>query len=524
MKSQGKNKGASNKKFQEQLFEVKKKYDAESKKSREQKKKLDQLEVENKVLRNKLKNLSGKKRGRGDDKRLRQLIRENRALRKRLRAMMKELDKRRRWYRRATKIFKNNQDKWIKAQRNAFKDRKFIVKYVFLDDVKYIKQYQRPRTIKNNGKNIKGRNKTKFRNRIRVKTKGGGEAVVKNVEIVVLDEDEDGEEEEEDDDEKEKEKKKKKKKKKKKNEAEKEEEIEKFLDDFMGEIGMMNDEVVGDEEELKSLPSDFEEDDDEEDEEDEEDEDDKYEDEQDENEENEKMILFLRQEMDERAVNDLEALKALIVSSDKYSNPEQEINKLINETINHRQNEMETNLANLNCDIKPVKESNDEWKKYMLNLSQCIIGNIQQFDQLSNIINNGFLKELNGRTMDLKDVNNVYYDEEQIDFEQIQNKVDQRHDEISNDIQTAKEEILKREENEIKEKEKEDEDTAKINELYQGLIATNNNWNEVISSSSSMYAESTKSKNNLIQQIMSKYAKLQELMMKVEKMPSTVLF
>jgi len=286
----------------------------------------------------------------------------------------------------------------------------------------------------------------------------------------------------------------------------------------------MNDEVVGDEEELKSLPSDFEEDDDEEDEEDEEDEDDKYEDEQDENEENEKMILFLRQEMDERAVNDLEALKALIVSSDKYSNPEQEINKLINETINNRQNEMETNLANLNCDIKPVKESNDEWKKYMLNLSQCIIGNIQQFDQLSNIINNGFLKELNGRTMDLKDVNNVYYDEEQIDFEQIQNKVDQRHDEISNDIQTAKEEILKREENEIKEKEKEDEDTAKINELYQGLIATNNNWNEVISSSSSMYAESTKSKNNLIQQIMSKYAKLQELMMKVEKMPSTVLF
>merc|ERR1712173_516220 len=99
-------------------------------------------------------------------------------------------DKRRRWYNRATRIFKNNQNKWIKAQRNAWKDKKFIIKYVFLDDVKYIKQYQKPR---------RGRDKIQFKKIMRVKTTGGGETTVKGVEIVVLDADNDGASDSDDD-------------------------------------------------------------------------------------------------------------------------------------------------------------------------------------------------------------------------------------------------------------------------------------------------------------------------------------
>merc|ERR1712207_14008 len=127
---------------------------------------------------------------------------------------------------RTIKEFKNNQDKWIKAQRSAFKNKKFIVKYVFLDDVKYIKQYQKPR---------KGRDKLKFRNRVRVKTKDGGETTLKDVEIIVLDEEDYSEDDAKDvggaDSTDDKAKKKKKKKKKKKNESEKDEEIESFMNE-----------------------------------------------------------------------------------------------------------------------------------------------------------------------------------------------------------------------------------------------------------------------------------------------------
>jgi len=65
---------------------------------------------------------------------------------------------------------------------------------------------------------------------------------------------------------------------------------------------------------------------------------------------------------------------------------------------------------------------------------------------------------------------------------------------------------------------------TKIKELYQGLLTTNTNWNELISISSTMYTESESAKNNLIQQLLSKYMKLQELMEKVDKLPSTKLF
>merc|ERR1712038_540222 len=120
---------------------------------------------------------------------------------------MKEVNKQRRWYRRAIKIFKNKQNSWIKAQRSAFKNKKFNIKYVFLDDIKYIKQYQKPR---------KGRDKIQFKNRIRVKTKGGGETTVKNIEIIVLDSKDDIDDNDNEDGDGDDQKKKKKKKKKKK--------------------------------------------------------------------------------------------------------------------------------------------------------------------------------------------------------------------------------------------------------------------------------------------------------------------
>mmetsp|Transcript_50997 Transcript_50997/g.45801 ORF Transcript_50997/g.45801 Transcript_50997/m.45801 type:complete len:530 (-) Transcript_50997:37-1626(-) len=452
MKSQGKKSNNSNKKLQDQFFEMKKKYDSESKKSRDYKKKLDQLQAENKVLRNKLKNLSGRKKGRGDDKRLRQLIRENRELRKRLRKLMKELNKRRRWYKRAIKIFKNNQDKWIKAQRNAFKDKKFIIKYVFLDDVKYIKQYQKPR---------KGRDKIQFKNRIRVKTKGGGETTIKNVEIIVLD----------------------------------------------GDDNDDNDNTSRDND-----------------------------DDDDDNNSLEAQIVYLRQEMDERA-NDLEKLKDILSSSEKYPDPNSEIDKLINDTINDRQNEMISSLKDLNCDTTPIKESNDEWKKYILNLSKSIAGNTKQFNYLLNIINDGFLKELNGRIKDLINVNNIYYDEDDQDiiFDKLQEIVNQRHEEIETEINTKQKEqdIDKEERDKELDENKFDADDgdsndndnySKIKQLYGGLLSTNIDWNKLIKTSTTMYDESQTSKNNLINELLSKYSNLQQLINKVDKLPSTVLF
>merc|ERR1712154_637971 len=196
-----------------------------------------------------------------------------------------------------------------------------------------------------------------------------------------------------------------------------------------------------------------------------------------------------------------------------------------------RQNEMISNLENLNCDdTEPIKESNNEWKKYMLNLSKSIAGNTQQFNCLLNIINDGFLKELNGRINDLNHVNNVYYDEDvndhtqKIDFIKLKDNVNQRHDEISNDVKTSKETISKQEDDETKDENDDNNNNTKIKELYQGLLTTNTNWNELISISSTMYTESESAKNNLIQQLLSKYMKLQELMEKVDKLPSTKLF
>eukprot|EP00483_Globobulimina_turgida_P000525 UN00525 len=199
------------------------------------------------------------------------------------------------------------------------------------------------------------------------------------------------------------------------------------------------------------------------------------------------------------------------------------------------------NLENVNGDgdNEKIKESNAEWKKYMLNLSKSIVGNTELFNGLFGVVNDGFLKELNGRIGDLGEVNNVYYDEEvkeEIDFDKLKVKVDGRHEEILNDVSKAKDDIFKQEKEKEKEESKGDESDdvdvgndgednfSKMKELYEGLLSTNINWNELISTSGMMYKESQAAKNNLIEQLLAKYTKLQDYIGKVEKLPSTVLF
>jgi len=559
----------SNKKFQDQFFEMKKRHDQESKKAREYKKKLDQLEAENRVLRNKIKNLSGKRRGKGDDKRLRQLIRENRELRKRLRKMMKELNKRRRWYNRAIKIFKNNQNKWVKAQRSALKNKGLIIKYVFLDDVKYIKQYQKPR---------KGRERIKFRNRVRVKTKGGGETTLKNVEIQVLDAEEgdsdsdddagadkdgkrkkkrkkkkgdgaDGDEEAKDEDEDGDSKSGKKKKRKKKaagGEAEAEEEMEQYLDELMAEFGIANDEIAEDEEDLPSEVEDEEEDEDDDDDDldDADDADDADGDDLDDedgagsagggDEALSAQMVYMRQEMDERA-HDLEKLRAVLGASES---PQEEMAALL-DGVDERQQAMVENLKKLDSnDVQPVEEGNAEWRQYLLSLSKAIAGNAEQMAQVLGLVQTGFLKELEGRRRDLGHINNVYYDEErdaeQADLESLKQGVDERHGEISQEVQASQEQLAAQE-SERKQDEDENADDeeareseaesnqSKIKALLEGLLATNSSWNELIATSSTMHGESQTAKNGLVEKLLEKYAQMQEWTAKVEQMPATKL-
>eukprot|EP01084_Bolivina_argentea_P084425 152678_1 len=303
-----------------------------------------------------------------------------------------------------------------------------------------------------------------------------------------------------------------------------------YMDELSKEFGIALDDVEEDEEDLnsdddeKDLDDDDEdfEVDDEEDDEDDKDEDDPYDDD-DNSDSLEAQLVYLRQEMSERA-NDLDKLKAILESSDEHKDPNKEIETLIEETIANRQDEMIKNLENLGGETKDneaIKESNDEWKKYVLNLSQTIIGNTQQFNCLLSMIRGGFLKELNGRIEDLNHVNNAYYEEEvpqeEAEFGTLKENVDQRHEEISEEINASK---LEDKEEEAAENSNDD----KIKELSEGLLTTNQNWNELIETSSGMFKESQTAKNNLIEQLLAKYGKLQELLSKVDKLPSTVLF
>merc|ERR1740123_1273068 len=105
----------------------------------------------------------------------------------------------------------------------------------------------------------------------------------------------------------------------------------------------------------------------------------------------------------------------------------------MNEAMDERQNKMLNSLEELSCGneaIKEIKASNDEWKQYMLNLSQSILNESEKRNKMKKV-SDGFLKELEGRIKDLRDMNDVYYDEEeQTGFEQIKQSVDDRHADI----------------------------------------------------------------------------------------------
>ena len=79
---------------------------------------------------------------------------------------LRDLDKQARYYNAQLKRFKDDQNKWIRKQRDLAKNKKIVVKYVFIDDIKKIKVYR------------KGKRK------IRVKTRDGGEVVIRDVDVV----------------------------------------------------------------------------------------------------------------------------------------------------------------------------------------------------------------------------------------------------------------------------------------------------------------------------------------------------
>jgi len=359
----------------------------------------------------------------------------------------------------------------------------------------------------------------------------------KDVEIIVMDEDEDEDENDgsdtEDVDGKKKQKKKK-KKKNKKNGNEIEKEMENYMSELMKEFGINEndgneeEDLVLDEDDLKSIASDEEEDDEDDPFGDDDDDDDADElDKDEENVDDEDVNLqfaIVRQEMDERG-NDLDALKDIMVSSD---NAKEELDKL-NAATNERQQNMVNSLEELNCGeerLKEMKDSNDEWKGYMLSLSQKISDELEKRGEIKRI-SDGFLKELRGRIQDLQDINNVYYDEEdnKADFEQLKKEVDERHDDISKEIgENDAENNSKKDEDEDGDDNEDADIDQQAKELVDGLLQTNRTWNDLISTSSESYKESVSAKNDLIRQLLIKYDKLNKLTKKVESMPATVLF
>merc|ERR1719419_2224270 len=145
----------------------------------------------------------------------------------------------------------------------------------------------------------------------------------------------------------------------------------------------------------------------------------------------EAQLVYLRQEMDERA-NDLMKLQDIVSDAERYPDPRQEINRLVAEDIAARHSEMESKMESLSSDTEPAAQSNREWKQYLLNLSKAVAANSDGLSHLIKMLDDGFLKELNGRIRDLDGINNVFFEEEQMeDFEALKQAVDRRHGEIS---------------------------------------------------------------------------------------------
>ena len=86
-----------------------------------------------------------------------------------------------------------------------------------------------------------------------------------------------------------------------------------------------------------------------------------------------------------------------------------------------------------------MEQGNGEWHQYLLSLSKAIAGNAEQMARVLDLVQQGFLKGLEGRFLDLGHLNGVYYDEEEVQggadlasLKQAEEDVDHEEDEPDN--------------------------------------------------------------------------------------------
>ena len=156
-------KDAKLKKLEQDNKDLKAKLDDKSKQNRGFRKKINELEAEIAILKRQLKNAGKGKKVTDNSREIKQLKREIENLRKRLRMALRDLEKQSRYYQQQLKRFKDDQHKWINKQRNLNKNKKIVVKYCFIDDIRKIKVYR------------------KGKRRIKVKTRDGGEVIIRDV-------------------------------------------------------------------------------------------------------------------------------------------------------------------------------------------------------------------------------------------------------------------------------------------------------------------------------------------------------
>ncbi|ETO35665.1 hypothetical protein RFI_01394 [Reticulomyxa filosa] len=141
-----------------------KRYEMKVKQARDEKTRVEELEGEIRTLKRKLKNAKLNATSDGNDARqVKSLQKEIRVLKKQLKLAMKDMDKQRNYYLGQLQRFKENQEKWIRLQKEAMKKKNVIVKYLFLDDIRTIKVYPK---------------RERLRHKVRIQTEKGETAVV----------------------------------------------------------------------------------------------------------------------------------------------------------------------------------------------------------------------------------------------------------------------------------------------------------------------------------------------------------
>eukprot|EP01083_Nonionella_stella_P072177 194437_1 len=566
--------GGAVKKLQKDLLEMKTKFNAEGKRARNFKQEVDQLTAENKVLQKKLKNLQGRKE-KGEDPRIRNLQRENKQLKKQIKMLMIELNKKRRWFQRCIKSFKSSRQKWIKTQEDTLKKKGFLIKYVFLDDVKQIKAYK-----EKGAKKGKGKGKGRFKNKIKVKSRDGGVIVLKDVEFVVLDGDdfdaEDGTA--------------KGKKKGKKSKGDQLDEMEQYLAELEAEI-QADQQAIGGGDDYKDIDSDEDFDLDEDvgdldgdvsmdqlvaDAQNDADEDDGDDAASDTSKKTGKSggksprtpttpggkksnkkglpaqdllglpaqhsidgsdnavlsahLVYLMKELDDRT-DDVEKMKEIVSDSEKYPDPVSEMASYMAGIEERGQDVVDKLDGELHADkgdIEQMKANNDRWLLWLNNLSQTMANNGALFNELLGVFEY-YLKELKGRMSDLSAVNQVIYVDKKEDkeFDALKEGVKERHDEVEGEFESIdkKKEDSKEEEeeedayDEDKEKKVLDANADKVKEIRDGLVANNTEWRELVESVASDYDLSSEEKRKLVQNINDSNTELKQLIDLVQKIP-----